>query len=223
MRQITIVNQSSVVSAADFAAAIAALQIQLSRDFAPAWDIEAQIVGATTPPATEQILILDNTDQADALGYHTITPSDQPVGYVFAKTTIDAGDHWQATLSHELLEELVDPLVNSLAGPLTWAKKIACVALEVADPVENSEYDINGIPVSDFVTPLWFQPNPAPAGTRYDQMGLLTAPLTMTPGGYVAYLAAGMKTWSQTFAKKCPKHQRSIERYSRRHRRGMAA
>lgn len=215
MRQITIVNQSPLVSPADLAVAVAALQIQVTRDFAPAWGISAQLQASTDPKAPgEKIFLLDTSDQVGALGYHELGADHAPVGFVFVKTTIDAGDHWQATLSHELLEQLLDPDANA-AAIVVWKGRQTAMAYEACDAVENDEYLLSGVPVSNFLLPGWFAP-----GFRgpVDFMGTLRAPLTLSHGGYVAY-TRDLRTWQQTFAGHCPEHQRKTEPFSRRHRR----
>ncbi len=219
MRTIAVVNQSSLVTPAALAQAVRALQLQVTAHFAPVWGLLCTLFAAAAPqPGQESIYLLDNTDQADALGYHTADPkADQPVGYVFVKTTLDAGDAWTATLSHELLEQLADPWVcNTAIAP--WQGRQAALAWEVADPVENDEYVINGVRVSNFILPGWFDPQLA-AGTHVDYMNTLAGrPLTMSPGGYVAY-TTDLTSWQQSFAERCPAHQRVLQRYSRRHRR----
>ncbi len=218
MRTIYIANQSSLVSAGVLAQAIAALQVQVWRDFTPAWGIYAQLLpAAAPPPGVEVINLLDNSDQADALGYHTVNAADKPVGYVFVKTTMQAGDAWTATLSHELLEQLADPWVCATAVA-PWLGKQAAIAMEVGDPVENDEYAIGAVKLSNFILPPWFVAQP-PAGARVDFLGTLKGKsLSMSKGGYVAY-TADLSNWQQSFAEHCPPHQRALERYSRRHRR----
>ena len=197
-----------------------ALQVQCNRDFSPIWGIWANlIVGNTQDPKAEVIHILDNSDQADALGYHERTPAETPVGYVFAKTTIDAGDQWSATLSHELLEQLVDPLVNMMVYGKCQGKD-ALYFYESCDAVENDEYAINGIQVSNFVTPAFFlgdDPAP-PAGTKFDFLGKLSAPFTLDKGGYLSY-ALAINQWQQEFGMHLPAHQKGFDKFSRRGRR----
>jgi hypothetical protein len=58
------------------------------------------------------------------------------------------------------------------------------------DPCEDSQfgYQINGILVSDFVTPHWFHTGaPGP----YDFQNRITKPLQLLPGGYCQYLDIG--------------------------------
>jgi hypothetical protein len=39
--------------------------------------------------------------------------------------------------------------------------------------------------MSNFVHPAWFEPFKHPPGTKFDHLGLLKAPFSMTKGGYV--------------------------------------
>lgn len=201
MRPIAIVNQSTVVSLSDVSAAVAALQIQLDRDFSPAWGIWARL--GVNDGAAERILVLDDTNQADALGYHTITQQD-----------VQDGEAWPATLSHELLEQLCDPLTN-LAAEGSYQGKAAVFAFEVCDPVENDEYQINGIPVSNFVLPSWFQEGYT---GRVDHLGRLSKSFTLSPGGYISYQTR-LGSWQQWFGERTPHRQRWPGRYCRRQHR----
>src|SRR5206468_778228 len=131
---------------------------------------------------------------------------------------LEVGDSWQATASHELLEMLADPLVN-LAAEGIFQGNPALFALEVCDPVENDEYDIAGIAVSNFVLPTWFVADALPDETLVDFLGRLTEPFSLSPGGYASYCTE-LGRWQQWFARRCPKHQRHPGVYGRRRRRG---
>jgi len=60
-------------------------------------------------------VILDDSDQAGALGYHDLTSDGLPIGKVFAASDLKAGTSWTVTASHELLE--MSPLGPARAGP----------------------------------------------------------------------------------------------------------
>ena len=223
-RQIAVVNQSTTVSAADFAACCAALQVQVDRDFAPAWGgLGCQLVpaqgqpGTPQAPAGETIYVLDDSDQAGALGYHELTQAGVPVGFCFAKTTLDAHLPWQPTLSHELLEQLADPYVQTAVVAQSFQGKPAAIAYETGDPVEADSYDIDGVPVSNFVLPAWFEDNPVPSG-RYDFLQKLTAPLTLTAGGYVAY-TTDLRNWAQYMPQGVRAHREAVLPFSRKWKR----
>jgi len=219
MRYIAVINQSSVVPPADLQKTVSALQVQVTRHFAPAWSLDAYFLISARPlPGCSTLYVLDNADQAGVLGYHDVTPGDNPVGYCFAKTTIESGDNWSATLSHEALEMLADPWITQTAIG-TWQGKPALFAYEVCDPVENDEYAVSGVAMSNFVTPAWFYDGPPPHGARMDYLAKLSLPMTLSKSGYVAYQTSLGGQWQQAFGEQGRPHQRTPEQLSRRHRR----
>jgi len=155
MKSIAIINESSVITDAQLAVMVAACQIQISRDFAPAWGVDAQLriagsrkqgqtAGKPEPPQPGewQLVILDTSDQAGALGYHDTTPEGLPMGKVFAKSDLEAGSIVSATLSHELLEMLADPDISRLVqvDDKTFGR-VFVYALEVCDPCEDDKWN----------------------------------------------------------------------------------
>jgi hypothetical protein len=219
-RTIQIVNKSTVVKDADFKAAVSACGRQVSEHFGPAWGVFCFLAIVPEPnPAVETIIIMDDSDQAGALGYHEVDAADAPTGYVFAKTCLADGSPWQSCFSHELLEQLADPFAATCAVVPFLGQKIAAVEYEVCDPVEEDTYAIDGVPVSNFVLPTWFQ-DPKNAKGPFDYLKKLTAPLTLTKGGYVGY-SANLRTWHQTFADKhkLAKSRAAKPKYGRRGKR----
>lgn len=159
------------------------------------------------------LVILDNSDQAGALGYHDLTAADQPIGKVFAKSDKDNFEDWRVTASHELCEMLVDPGINLLKFT-TYNGQSATTIEEVCDPVEGNSYLIDGIPVSDFVLPNYYGTN---GGSKYDHLGILTAPMSLAPGGYLSFRdTAG--NWSQVFGQHVTTHKAIPYPGSRRER-----
>ena len=207
--KVSIVNQSSVVSDKDAAAVVDALQIQVHRDFAPIWGIDADLVyiakGQTADPKTWCLLILDNSDVDGALGYHDLNKSGVPVGKIFAKTDLDNHLLWSVTASHELLEMLADPEINLTSFVQTTRNTGIMYAFEMCDAVEDDQYayDINGVKVSDFILPSYFQ-HDIPA-TKWDFCGHLKGGVpNMLSGGYLSKFVVGKTTsgWTQITAQK---------------------
>lgn len=240
-RPVVLVNQSTKIpDQAYFEKVVAAYQRQVSEHYAPHYcDLQLSAAQADPKkrytPTVETIFFLDNADVAGALGYHDLLASDVPVGYVFVETTLDDGEEWEVTGSHELLEQAADPYVN-LGVVVTFppkkpkpphgphhhddkSQKKAFLAYETADPTEEDVYLIDGIPVSNFVLPAWFQDIGKPVGP-FDYMGKLTAPLTLTRGGYVAYMPLGQTNWRQYTADARIAH---VSRFKRKHRRHVKA
>jgi hypothetical protein len=82
-----------------------------------------------------------------------------------------------AVLSHEVLEWWYDPACND------WSDRgRSSVAKELCDPVEQDWYLIDGVAVSNYILPAWF--NPLDKVGPFDYLGKLTKPFSMTKGGY---------------------------------------
>jgi hypothetical protein len=180
---IAVINESTVVDPNEVATAwVPALQTQVSRDFAPIWGDDASLVfvagSAAPPPDAWQLVVLDDSDQANALGYHDLTSNGLPIGKVFARSDQLANSQVSVTCSHELLEMLVDPMIVSTVMFDDGQGNVAAFALEVCDTCEADDYgyDISGTLVSDFVYPSWFGARPNPQGV---------APEALDAGGHV--------------------------------------
>ncbi len=219
MREVLVSNETTVLADSAAALVVAAVQTQLDRDFCPAWGlapVKLTFVSGKPPIGVEVIHLLDTSDVADALGYHDQV-LDIPVGFVLVETTIKDGQRWEATLSHEAMEEVGDPLVNRvMTAP--WLGKPAILAYEAGDPVEDDSYEIDGVPVSNFVLPVWFSPGPLPLGGQYADFLGKVPPLGMTAGGYQSY-SLNLKTWRQTIAPQSKAKGKLTHPYSRASRR----
>jgi hypothetical protein len=195
---IAITNQSTVLSDDQVDAALTALQKQVTDDFRPYWGPDCTLrFLPKEEPLTKgwwQIVVLDDPDMAGALGYHELSSVGTPLGKIFAKLDMQSGSVWTVTLSHELLEMLGDPDIDTV-------KQCAdgnFYALEVCDAVEadNLGYEIDGVLLSDFVTPQWF--NEQVECERYSFKEHVSKPLELAPGGYISVFKNG--EWSQLTA-----------------------
>lgn len=195
---IAVQNLSTVVTDEDTQRMVAAVARQVRYHFSPGWGLSPVPVvfygkGAVLPVGADLIAILDDSDQAGALGYHDETPDGQPYGRVFAKPSLDNGGavltgglSVSVTFSHEVLELRADASCNLWADIGNgWE-----VALEVGDPVESDFYTHDGVAVSNFVLPAWFDPQ-AKQGARLDKQGTCTTPFEMTAGGYIIVRPCG--------------------------------
>ena len=193
--QIDVINESKTPLGVDLNALVSAIQTQVTRDFAPIWGTPARLDVQTAPRSgVWRLIMLDDADQADALGYHELTPDGFPQGKVFVKTTLQDHENPTVTASHELLEMLVDPMIDQTSERV-YTKQV--YAKEVCDAVEEVTYAIDGIIVSDFQTPAWFG-MPSHPNQSFDFLGRCRTAWQLLPGGYMS--VEGMEGWTQVFA-----------------------
>lgn len=219
MVKIDVVNETtpaSGLSTEEVIQATQAFQTQVHFDFAPVWGIDAMVRVAAREdvhPAHEVIVLLDDSDQAGALGYHQETKNGRPMSLVFVHTTKAAGLLWTVTFTHEGLEMLADPMINLLV--LDQAARRA-YAYENCDAVEGDQfsYPRNGIQVSNFVFPRYF--DQTQEGGAFDFQAKLTVPLpAMLPDGYLAYYDFSTGTWNQSTSR--PGTSRGLRRQLPKH------
>jgi hypothetical protein len=201
--QIAIMNQCTVLTDAQVQEAIGPLQVQVHRDFAPVWGVDADLTfvpqGGSPDTASWWLTFFDDSDQANDLGYHDVTSEGLPLGKIFARSDLNAGSSWTVTASHELLEMLGDPEINMTVFVQSDSTSGTLYAYEVCDACEGDQfaYLINGTKVSDFVFPTWFQPS-LTAAAQFDFQKQITAPLQLLAGGYIGVLDVNSATgWQQ--------------------------
>lgn len=181
--KIACINRANFNLGVDFDKLIPALQKFVDDCLLPAWGTPARLVKARKEIAGAWTLaFLDNADTKGDEGWHDLKMNGLPLAHVFVESTIMVGDKVSTTACHELAEMLVDPAANLWCeGPRStlWA-------YEVCDPVEEDEFEIDGIAMSDFVTPAYFElfRLHGRKTARYDHLDKLKKPFALRPGGY---------------------------------------
>ena len=153
---IAIVNQSTLVSNTDLETIVSACQIQLNLHTLPAYNLSSAIVKFYADPKTIPgyawviYVINNNSSVPNALGYHEEENNGKIDGYIMCEPILSNGGTVlkfdptnpgaytiSGTLSHEILEAVIDPYTTSYCdnGNISWCK-------EVADPVEQIGYPI---------------------------------------------------------------------------------
>jgi hypothetical protein len=170
-----------------------ALQYQVDNHVAPAWDVHANIsvldAGAAPSPGTLLLNIVSYLP--GQAGVHTNYQGQ-------ASAEAVNGDQLSITLSHELLEMLVDPSGTRVIqaadlDPYSGGQQVNYL-VEVCDPCVVYSYDIGGVPVSDFVLPSFYDPN---APGNVDFAGFLAGPLTVPLGCYISWLDPVDNRWHE--------------------------
>jgi hypothetical protein len=223
---IACVNHATVPLGVDFERLIKALHKFNAEHYAPVWGTHANLVSAKeVTPGAWGLVFLDNTNVAKALGYHDLTAEGNPLGKIFVETALRGNHKVSVTACHELCEMLVDPATNLCA---TGPDGVIFYAYETADPVEEQEFLVDGIVMSNFVYPAWFQSDHHPHSTQFDLLGKLSRPFELAKGGYMPVMVKGEWTeiaGSPQKAKRLAKEDRRGRRIERRRARahGKAA
>jgi len=188
-------NKATVPLGVDFKKLISAMQEYVDKYVAPVWGTPAKLVKSNNfIKDAWAVVFLDNADQPGALAYHDLTPSGLPLSKVFVKTTLENNDLVSVSASHELVEMLVDPAINLLS---TGPDPKTIYAYESADPVEALSFNVNGVPMSDFVYPSYFEVFRKAGSVKFDEMNKVNKPFQILSGGYQIIFKNGK--WSQVF------------------------
>ncbi len=203
-------NKATVPLGVDFSALVAAMQLFVDQHVAPVWGTPARLIKAKGyVKGSWAMVFLDDADQPGALAYHDLTPDGMPQSKVFVKTTLKNRDKVSVSASHELVEMLVDPAINLMS---TGPDPKTIYAYESADPVEALSFLVNGIPMTDFVYPAYFEAFHKPGSVQLDRMKKVRRPFQILSGGYQIIFKNG--TWSQIFGS--ASKQRRFAREDRR-------
>jgi hypothetical protein len=198
-RQVALVSQSAQIPSGDVLKVSAALQKQATRDLAPIWEVSATVDPfdklEDVPPGYWPMIVMDDIGVPGAAGVH-----EDKDGQPFALITAGNLDTWALTASHEAIEMLVDPQGNRVVSgdsPMEGQGRVSFL-VEPCDPSEAADfgYSSNGIFVSDFYTPHFFDPVVA-AGVRYSFTGAIKEPHQVLKGGYLSWKDPVSDHWWQ--------------------------
>lgn len=186
----------SALSDAEIQQGIRAVNRQIAEDFAPHWGLGATLrLDGSGKGATLQAMRGDAVIHLHdrTAGFHFETVRGVPYGVVFTRLHEEAPAHkawlwWTVILSHEALELLADPFNNLLAkGPHPEdPRREVFHYREVCDPVQMQTYQIDGVSVSNFVLPRYYNAN-APAGAHNDFLGTGLKAFGWNQYGYIGF------------------------------------
>ena len=166
---------------------LGALQRQIDDHFYPAWGVTAELSAASDLGegdfADYGCLIVDELDRS-ALGRHSLDNAGRPIAKIFGGSIVQDGGELSAVLSHEILEMLADPWGNvTVLLRHSWDQSRGDLyKLEICDAVGRSTYKIDGVIVSNFLLPAYFQVD---SKGPYDFLGILSGPFSNSSGGMV--------------------------------------
>lgn len=178
------------VGLSDLASAAAALQTQVTRDFAPLWGIHAVVSAAefgAIPYGVVPVIVQDRPEWDGQDGMHRTRDHDSP--YI----VVPYGPVWSLAASHMILRMLADPSACGRApgpSPLPGQGTVEYLT-DICGPCQDVDaaYQIDGIVVSDFCLPGFYGSDRARAGIPFSFTGALTGAFRPAPGGAVTWLA----------------------------------
>ncbi len=154
------VHNHSLLPADILNRALDTVRDQVNYDMAPHWHVYLEEISTGTPDETaDGDLFIARTHRTPGnLGEHWADDT-RPQAWVDVGEATDIAE-WTITLSHEVLEMVVNPHVNRFVpipgGPAGWSNSAYFIAQEVCDPVNANYYMMGDIMLSDFVFPAWF-------------------------------------------------------------------
>ncbi len=203
---IVIVDQTRKIDPTLLHNAALALNEQVTQDLPKYWtSISANVSSAPSVgslPANAWPVFLVKSLPPGEGGFH-MDKHNQP----YAKVIGTPNDPtWTIDASHEIIEMLVDPNGNRMqtsqaitihGHSVVDAPGTFDYLVEACDPCEanNFAYEIEGIAVSDFITPNFYDSTARP-GIRYSFMGNISRPRQLLKGGYISYIGSDGK-WRQ--------------------------
>jgi len=232
-------NKADTPLGIDLDTLIKAMQLYVDAHVAPVWGTPAKLIKSKNFIKDAWAMVfLDDADEPGALAYHDLTPEGLPLSKVFVKTIRKAKQSVSVSASHELVEMLVDPAINIMTtGPdlqtsyahenpdpeddvvlYESADEITFYAYESADPVEDLAFKVNGVEMSDFVYPAYFEDFHEPGSVTFDHMNKVKRPFQILAGGYQTIFRNGR--WSDLFATKAK--QKNFAKEDRRGHRSEA-
>ena len=198
MVQIVLVDNTHQIDAVLLHTAAMAINQQVVKDLASLWPGISASVGVAPsigaiPVGAWPVFLVSQLPPGEG-GFHG-DKHNQPFAKVIAS---GSDDSWTIDASHEIVEMLVDPSGNRMhasqgiridGNAVVDGDGVFQYLVEACDPCEanNFGYQIDGILVSDFITPNYYDSSITP-GKTYSFKGNLTRPRELLKGGYISYV-----------------------------------
>jgi len=180
---------------------VAAAQRFVDEFLGPVWGVAARLkIRKKTRRGCWALVFVDTEPKASDDGWHDLTDEGLPLAKVFLRVLSqeieeqdpDARarafqDEVTLTATHEIAEMLVDPAVTLCVQRIGFG----VYSLEVADPVEEDGFEIDGFTMTDFVYPSWYEAFHKPGSTTFDQCRKCSRPFQILKTGYASIFRRG--------------------------------
>lgn len=209
--RVAVLNHSTIVTDDEVKTAVAALQTQVHRDFAPAWGIDAELTfvakGAEPDHGSWWLVIEDDSEYPGVVAYHTLTSEGLPQVKISVRNAKQTNWEWTMAASHDLMEMLANPMLNLTVFVTENGTTGKLYVREICDPVSSPQYTykIDGVVVSNFVFPSWFESSRKPGTSQFDYGNHLVAPFELGTGAYMTVFDVNAGSgWRAVFSQESP-------------------
>lgn len=198
---ISVINMTNgEISDPELLAAIRAINRQIADDFVPYWSMPATLrlegtlidqprenLSAAIMRGDAILYVFSGTGDANTEGFHDRNFRGIPYGVVYSEVSVQTGDPWSVTFSHEALELIADPQGNNyIMGRAPHdPRKTVFYWFELCDAVSSQTYTIDGVALQNFLLPAYFEP-PVP-GARTNFLGTDLMPFGIASESYLGY------------------------------------
>jgi hypothetical protein len=208
-QEVVIVDATGTIDPEFLYRAAAAIHKHVTLDLTSIWShVNARVTAVPSldalPEGSWPVLMLHQSDLPDGAGGVHLDEDNQP----FAKVAVTADASWTIDACHEIDEMLIDPTGNRLkvsrgieisqdGTDVVDGEGLFHYLVEACDPCEDAAfaYEIDGIAVSDFITPHFYD-SVVVAGRKYSFTGAIERPRQLLKGGYISFENA-LRQWQQ--------------------------
>ncbi|WP_413674378.1 hypothetical protein ACEN9H_08445 [Massilia cellulosiltytica] len=177
--RIALIPHAPGLNVADVYRVAAAIQQQVLAHFARDWHLSAGVAVQSEPSDGVVPVFIVSDDLGGLAGFHMLKN-----GWPYA--VVRYGPTWSVAASHEVLELIADPTGDRTALG-NWSGGPCSYVVEVCDPCQLVNYPCNGVLVSDFCLPAYYEQNPPP-GSQLSWCNAIKGPKQVLPGGTLAWI-----------------------------------
>jgi hypothetical protein len=158
-----------------------------------------ELISGAPPAGAYNLILLDDTSVKGALGFHEDeNGTNIPVSYCTVKEAREDDVAPSEVASHELLEMVVDPHVESENEVRTVEHNENIYIVEIADPLEGYGYKApNGADLANWVNPKYFD-LPQTRLALIHRAAPITSSFELPDTGYISIKKPGQE-WTQIF------------------------
>jgi hypothetical protein len=162
-----LINKSAILSFSDLIRILDAVNKTLP-EFCNSWNIPLITLQLRKKPSILPHVIISDSKDPPVCGFHDIS-NGIPYARVYIKNNNIS--EISRNISHEIFELITNP----------YKKTVKDIFIEVCDPVNYNIFVVDGVSISDWVYPSWFDDNGI---APFNKLNTLKKSFEIAEGGY---------------------------------------